>query len=62
MAANTRRGSAVPRAVCVLILATVAATAATAVAGGLTATTWQEAQDLSRRHGKPVLIDFFTEW
>lgn len=32
------------------------------VGEGLTAATWDEALDLARRHDKPILIDFFTEW
>ncbi|MEZ4388142.1 MAG: hypothetical protein R3D98_11300 [Candidatus Krumholzibacteriia bacterium] len=33
-----------------------------AVAGEFSATTWDEALALSQQHGKPILIDFFTEW
>ncbi len=40
----------------------MAAFALPALAGGLSATTWDEALALSQKHDKPVLIDFFTEW
>ena len=40
----------------------MAALAPAALAGGLSATTWDEALALSSRHDKPILIDFFTEW
>ena len=33
-----------------------------ALAGDYSATTWDEAVALSEKHGKPILIDFFTEW
>jgi len=45
----------------VLTLALVAL-ALPAAAGEYTATTWDEALALSQKQGKPILIDFFTEW
>lgn len=34
----------------------------TSTADELSATTWDEALALSRKHHKPILIDFFTDW
>lgn len=44
-------------ALLLLILLTVPA-----MAGEFSATTWDEALALSKKHDKPILIDFFTEW
>jgi hypothetical protein len=52
--------------VSVLSVALVLCPAASAFADnaqtGLTATTWDQALELSQRYDKPILIDFFTEW
>jgi len=45
----------------VLVVSALAATMPAAAAAA-TATTWDEALALSREQGKPILIDFFTEW
>ncbi len=45
-----------------LLLLVLAAGAAGAEDQSLTATTWDQAQALAQQHGKPILIDFFTEW
>jgi hypothetical protein len=45
-----------------LAVLALVALAVPAVAGAFTATTWDEALALSEQHGKPILIDFFTEW
>ena len=46
----------------VALLAAASCQLVAAPAAALTATTWDEAQALSREHGRPILIDFFTEW
>ena len=45
----------------VLVVSALAATTPAAAAAA-TATTWDEALALSSEQGKPILIDFFTEW
>ncbi len=57
------RISAAPAGAVALPLALLMIAAATpGAAAALRAATWEEARALSREHGKPVLIDFFTEW
>jgi len=45
-----------------LLLLLLGLTSGLAVAEDRTATTWDQALALSQQHGKPILIDFFTEW
>ena len=40
----------------------LAALALPLAAGADTVTTWDEALSLAEKQGKPILIDFFTEW
>jgi len=44
------------------LLALAAPAVAMAAPQEASATTWDEALALSREHGQPILIDFFTEW
>ncbi len=44
------------------LAALVALAGAAQAAEPVIAHTWDEAVTLSKQHGVPVLIDFFTEW